>query len=183
MRRILMAVLTLMTLACLFDASVLHGQERKPAESSKEDNKQVLRALLDEVRQLRLALQRSSAGNHRLQITLERLRLQQGRVDSLTRSLENVRSRITDLKSARPQIDEQIKYAEEVIARGTEQNRREELEHHVKEMKARLGSVLREEEQLREREAILSLEIQTEQNRLNELHGQMENMIRQLDEP
>lgn len=97
-------MLAIFMLACLSDVSVLRAQERK-IEPVKEDDKQVLKALLEEVRQLRLALQRSNAVSHRLQITVERLRLQQARVDSLTRSLDNVRVRVTDLKSARPQIE------------------------------------------------------------------------------
>jgi hypothetical protein len=110
------------------ETCVLNAQERKPVEPPQED-RQVLRALLDEMRQLRLALQRANAVNHRLQITVERLRLQQVRVDSIALSLENVRSRMSDLKTARPQMEEQMKYAEEAMARATEQTRREEIEH------------------------------------------------------
>ena len=181
-RSVLIAAFSLMTLGCFSETCVLNAQERKPIEPPQED-RQVLRALLDEMRQLRLALQRSNAVNHRLQITVERLRLQQGRADSIARSLENVRSRITDLKTARPQMEEQIKYAEEVMARATEQNRREEIEHQLKEMKARLVSWARDEEQLRERETALVSEFQIEQSKLTELNGQLESMIRQLDVP
>lgn len=181
-RNIPIAMLAIFMLACLSDVSVLRAQERK-IEPVKEDDKPVLKALLEEVRQLRLALQRSNALSHRLQITVERLRLQQARVDSLTRSLDNVRVRVADLKSARPQIEEQIKYAEEVVGRATEQNRRDEIQQHVKEMKARSASWSREEEQLREREMALNLELQIEQNKLNQLNGELENLIRQLDGP
>ncbi|HLA10583.1 MAG TPA: hypothetical protein VJ023_08300 [Pyrinomonadaceae bacterium] len=182
-RNVLLTVLALMMLVSLSEALVVNGQDRRLAEPSKEDDKQVLKALLDEVRQLRMALQRSNTLNQRLQITLERLRLQQGRVDSLARSLENVRTRITDLKNARPQMEEQIKYAEEVMANAAEPNRRNELEREIKEMKARLASWSRDEEQLREREAELTSELQIEQNRFIELNSQLENMIRQLDGP
>jgi chromosome segregation ATPase len=171
-----------MMLVGLSEALVVNGQERRLAEPSREDEKQVLKALLDEIRQLRMALQRSNTLNHRLQITVERLRLQQGRVDSVARSLENARSRITDLRSARPQMEEQIKYAEEALTPALEQNRRNEIEREVKEMKARLASWSREEEQLREREAALTSELQGEQNKLNELNSQLENMVRTLDE-
>lgn len=181
-RSVLIAAVALMTLGCFSEASVSNAQDRKPVEPPHEE-RQVLRALLDEMRQLRLALQRANAVNHRLQITVERLRLQQGRVDSIARSLENVRSRMTDLKSSRPQMEEQMKYVEEVLARATEQNRRELVELELKEMKARMASWSREEEQLREREAALTSELQIEQNKLSELNGQLENVIRQLDGP
>ena len=182
MRRNIPIAMLAVVLGCLCSVSVLHGQERK-TESAREDERQVLKALLEEMRQLRLALQRSNSLNHRLQITVERLRLQQGRLDSLTRSLENVRARMNDLKSARAQIEEQVKFAEELLARATEQDRRAEIEHNVKEMKARLASWSREEEQQRERDVALNLELQIEQNKLNELNGQLENMMRQLDGP
>jgi chromosome segregation ATPase len=182
-RKIVIAGLALVMLAGLSRASALHAQEKRSAESSKEDDQQVLRTLLDEVRQLRLALQRSNALNHRVQITLERLRLQQGRVDSVARSLENVRSRMTDLKTARPQMEEQIKSAEELVARAADQSRREEMEYQLKETKARLASWARDEEQLRERETALVSELQIEQSKLSELNGQLEIMVRQLDVP
>jgi len=181
-RSVLIVAVALITLGYFSETSVSNAQERKPFEPPQED-KQVLRALLDEMRQLRLALQRANAVNHRLQITVERLRLQQGRADSIARSLENVRSRMTDLKTARPQMEEQIKYAEEVMARATEQNRPELVELELKEIKARMASWSREEERLREREAALTSELQIEQSKLNELNGQLENMIRQLDGP
>lgn len=78
-------------------------------------------------------------------------------------------------------MEEQIKYVEAVLARLTEQNRRDQVELEVKEMKARVASWSREEEQLREREAALTSELQIEQNKLNELNSQLENMVRQLD--
>lgn len=77
-RKIVIAALALVMLAGLSQASALHAQERRSAESAKEDHQQVLRTLLDEVRQLRMALQRSNALNHKVQITVERLRFQQG---------------------------------------------------------------------------------------------------------
>jgi hypothetical protein len=46
-----------------------------------------------------------------------------------------------------------------------------------------VASWSREEEQLREREAALTSELQMEQNKLSELNGQLENMVRQLDGP
>jgi hypothetical protein len=78
-------------------------------------------------------------------------------------------------------MEEQIKYVEAVLARLTEQNRREQVELEVKEMKARVASWSREEEQLREREAALTSELQIEQNKLSELNGQLETMVWQLD--
>jgi chromosome segregation ATPase len=139
--------------------------------------------LLDEVRQLRLALQRANVVSHRLQVTLERVRIQQARVDSISRALEGVRSRLADLRAARPQMEEQIKYAEDLAGSTAGENRRAELEQQIKEMKGRLGVWAREEEQARAREAELSSESQVEQAKLGDLHNQLENMVRELEAP
>jgi chromosome segregation ATPase len=179
--KILIALVILLTTLCFITPSASYGQERKNNETPKADDSKVFRELLDEVRQLRMALQRAKTANHRLQVTLERIRLQQARVDSLTRSLENVRTRLADLKNARPQMEEQIKYVEELIESGKEQNRRAEVEQQVKEMKSRMSSWSREEERLRERDAALSTELRVEQTILSDLQGQLDNMVRELE--
>ena len=182
-RRFLIVLLAILTLAYVSECSVSLAQERKPAESSREEDRQVLKALLEEMRLLRLSLQRANTLNYRVQITLERVRLQQARVDSITRSVESVRARLTDLKNARPQMEEQIKFAEEALGRGTDQNRRAEIELQLREMKTRLAAWSRDEEQLREREASLTSDLQSEQGKLSELQGQLDNMLRQLEAP
>ena len=58
------------------------GQSRSSPDTSQADDRQIMQALVYEMRQLRLAVQRTNVISHRLQITLERLRLQQARVDS-----------------------------------------------------------------------------------------------------
>ncbi len=67
------------------------------------------------------------------------------------------------------------------MERATDPTRRAEIEREVKEMKGHLGSWSREEEQLREREAGLNAELQGEQAKLNDLHGQLETMVRELE--
>ncbi len=182
-RRLLIALLAVLTMAYVSEFSISVAQERKPAELSREEDRQVLKALLEEMRLLRLSLQRANTLNYRVQITLERVRLQQARVDSITRSVENVRARLNDLKNARPQMEEQIKFVEETLGRGTDQNRRAEIELQLREMKARLAAWSRDEEQLRVSEASLTSELQGEQSKLSELQGQLDNMLRQWEAP
>jgi S-adenosylmethionine synthetase len=80
-------------------------------------------------------------------------------------------------------MEEPIKYAEELIERGAEQSRRPEIEQQVREMKSRLGTGARAEEQLREREAVLTTEQQVEQSKLNELQSQLDSMLDELERP
>jgi hypothetical protein len=78
-------------------------------------------------------------------------------------------------------MEEQLKYAEDLLERGGEQSRRADVEQQVKEMKSRLSLWSREEEQLREREATLNAELQAEQSKLNDLQGQLDNLVRELE--
>jgi hypothetical protein len=132
-RNPLLKALVVAALACFIATTSAFGQTARPAEPPRDDERQVLRALLDEVRQLRLALQRANVVSHRLQVMLERIRLQQARVDSISRALEGVRSRLADLRAARPQMEEQVKFAEELADRTAEPNRRSEVEREVKD--------------------------------------------------
>ena len=159
------------------------GQAGRPAQPPQDEDRQVLRSLLDEVRQLRLALQRADVVSRRIHVTVERVRLRQARVDSIGRALEGARSRLADLRAARPQIEEQVKSAEESAENTADPARRAGLEQEVKWMKGRLAVWAREEEQLRAREAELMSELQVEQARLGELHDRLEDMARELEAP
>lgn len=157
------------------------GQTTKMAEAPQDDDRQVLRALLDEMRQLRVALQRTQVVSQRIQVTLERTRIQQAHVDTLTRSLEGVRTRLTEIRSARPQIDEQIKEGEELLNRTTDPNRRGEIETQIKELKSRVVVLAREDDQTRDRESELNTQLQAAQARLSDLDMQLTNIVRELE--
>ena len=55
-------------------------------QSLPSDNGQPMQALVNEVRQLRLAIERSNLSAYQAQVTLERLRWQQPRVDRLKKN-------------------------------------------------------------------------------------------------
>lgn len=180
-QRILLIVLVAVASALCFAPPAVSGQTRKAVESSPDEDRQVLRALLEEMRQLRLALQRTQVISQRIQVTLERMRLQQAHADSLTRALESVRGRLSEIRGARPRMEEQIKDGEELMSQAVDANRRAEMEAQIKEGKGRLGMLAREEEQSRQREAQLSAELQSAQAKLSDLDGQLDNMMRELE--
>ena len=179
------------TLICMLVFAAFFGlrsaptvlSQGRPDSGPPQAGDKLLAALLEEMRQLRIILQRTNVISHRLQITLERIRLQQARIDSIVLNSEGVRARLGDLRAARPQMDEQIRYAEDLLTRTTEANRRAELEQQMMEMKSRLGMWTREEEQLRNREAELGSELQTEQVKLSDLHNQLDRLVRELEGP
>lgn len=181
-RNILITSLMTVAIVCIVGPTA-SGQTSKAAESSPVDDRQVLRALLDEMRQLRLVLQRSNVVSYRLQVTLERLRLQQARVDSLRSSLATTRYQLADLKSAQPRMKEQIKDGEDLIERTQDPNRRAELDSQIRVTKSQLSQLEAEYEQLLDREAATTTELQSAQAKLSELDDQLENMLRKLEAP
>lgn len=174
--------LGLLTL-CFTTSSRTEAQTNKPGESAKGDNEQTLQQLLREVRELRLTVQKATVSNTRFQMLIERLRVQQAHVDALSRQLENLHSQVADLKAAKPQIEQQIKDAEDMLDRTPDPNAHAELESRIKGGRANLVRLTQEDERLRNRETALDTELQAAQAKLNELNAQLDSLMSELKEP
>jgi chromosome segregation ATPase len=153
------------------------------AQSDKQSNDaQPLQALLSEVRQLRLALQKSNLIVYRSQITIERIRAARGRVDLLTGKLEQVRNEIAEMDLQLPQAAERIKLmegvaSEEAVGSGP----RKAFDSEVTEMKSQLDNSKKRQSQLRDREAQLTQQLNIEKAQLDELDNRMEMLDRELE--
>ncbi len=83
--------------------ATLRGQpERAPAEDMK--------ALVAEVRALRLAVERTSAHNGQAQLLLGRVQLQENRLATLGRQLLEARTRVLDAQSAQAETEQQLRH-------------------------------------------------------------------------
>jgi chromosome segregation ATPase len=111
---------------------------------------------------------------------IERVRVQQSHVDALGRQLETLHSQLADLKAAKPQIEQQIKDAEDMLDRTSDPNAHAELESRIKGAKANLARFTQEDERLRNRETALDTELQVAQSKLNELNSQLDSLISEL---
>jgi chromosome segregation ATPase len=184
MKKIFLNVILVTAVSFFFIAPLaVSGQVRKAAEAPQNEDRQILQALLEEVRQLRLELRRANAVSQRLQVALARIRLQEARVESLTRSLQTARTRLVEVRETQSRVEDEIKEGEERISRETNADRQAMLEFQIKEMRNRLSISAREEEQARNREASLNAELQTEQAKLSDLNNQLDNIMRQLETP
>jgi hypothetical protein len=174
-------------LICLSTVFLLTGlasaQTSNLADSAQVDEGQTLRALLKEVRELRLALQRTNLNAVRSQLIFERMRLQTARVDSLARELDNTRAQLFTLRDFRTQGAERVKDYEEQIGQEGDATRRGQLERQKNSMKQNLSSQARREEQLSGRQEQLSLQLQTEQAKLTDLEGQIASFERESSAP
>ena len=173
--------LALVTL-CFVASTRTQAQTNKP-ESAKGDSDQTLRQLLTEVRELRLAIQRATVNNTRFQMLIERVRVQQAHVDALSRQLENVHSQVAEMKAAKPQMEQQIKDAEDLLDRTPDPSAHADLESRIKGGKANLARLTQEDERLRSRETALDTEVQAAQAKLTELNGQLDSLMSELKGP
>jgi chromosome segregation ATPase len=175
------SALGLLTL-CFAASSRTVAQTNKP-ESAKGDNDQALKQLLTEVRELRLAVQRATVSNTRFQMLIERVRVQQAHVDALSRQLENLHSQVAEMKAAKPQMEQQIKDAEDLLDRTPDLNAHADLESRIKGGKANLARLTQEGERLSNRETALDTELQASQAKLNELNSQLDSLMSELKGP
>lgn len=177
MKRIL---LSLIATSLLFICSQAVVAQSDSISGSRTDEKQILKAVLEEIRQLRLEAQRAHTFSHRLVVTLERVRFEQSRIDSLARSAQTLRRQVEEIQATRARIETEIKESEGRLPSVPDSDTKLVLESQIKEMKTRLNALTREEEQIRNREVELNADLQGSQTKLNDLNSQLDSMMRQL---
>jgi hypothetical protein len=146
-------------------------------QSLPSDNGQQMQALVNEVRQLRLAIERSNLSAYQAQVTLERIRWQQPRVDILNEKLEKVRVEIAELRSRQASSPEDLKYIENELRKETDPVKRRELEQAQLMIKRQPEDLVQFEQQ----ESKLLAQLQTEQARLNELNERLDAAQKELE--
>jgi predicted ribosome quality control (RQC) complex YloA/Tae2 family protein len=164
--------------ACLGGISVF-GQpsNAKPVENDSP----TVKALLDEVRQLRQVLQRNSVATYRAQVTLERLKLQQAQVNELTRELAELRNRIKELERNAPMLAENLPEVERRVTSAATPDERSHAEAVFKTLKMEIENEKQQQQSLREREPQLAARLQAEQAKLNELNESLDKLERELE--
>ncbi|NOT61987.1 MAG: hypothetical protein HOP19_17365 [Acidobacteria bacterium] len=157
------------------------GQASNANNKPVESDAQTVKALLDEVRQLRLVLQRNSVATYRAQVTLERLKLQQSQVNELTRELVELRNRIKELERNASAITGHLAEAERMVASAPTPAERSMREMMLKQLKSEIEDGTQQIRDLREREPQLAARLQTEQAKLNELNESLDKLERELE--
>jgi hypothetical protein len=157
------------------------------AKGAQGDNEQAMQALVNEVRQLRLAIQRSNLSAHHSQVVIERMRSQQQTVDRLTERLRWARDEASRFRMYLPlqqaEIQNRLKGIEANLNDALDANTRRAREGELEVTKQRLGMMAQEETRLRENESQLAAQLQIEQAKLGELNDQLDAMQRELEMP
>ena len=171
-----MSSLKNLTIVCLLFLVMLAvpAQAQRQTQQASDNGDATLRALLNEVRQLRIALERINVNTYRAQIGIQRLRAQQERVDRLRRDLDSVRNEISEAQLNNPRMEEMVKDIEEKMNAGVVDSTQ------YKVFKAEMDQQKQREQRLREREIQLQTELEVERINLIEMNQRLDDLEREL---
>ncbi len=159
----------------LMAIGLVAGWRQTPAAQGQ--NADVLGALLVEVRGLRAALEQMAAAGPRIQLATARLQLQEQRVNSLVRRLDDVRGTMRSRQDEVAQLTRRYRQFESAAA--TEPNR-DEAVAELKAIRAALGQAQADVQRLQGDEAEMTQQIAIEQGRWTEINQRLDELDRAL---
>ena len=140
----------------------------------------VLAALLVEVRGLRAAMEQMASAGPRVQLALGRLQLQEQRVNTLVRRLEEIRASLAHGRKEHDALVEQMGRFERLSREAAEPEVRRETEEQAKGFKTLVARANLEVQRLQNDEASVVQDISAEQGRWTELNQRLEALERLL---
>jgi predicted nucleic acid-binding Zn-ribbon protein len=169
-----------MVLATLVVSAALVGGSSEGRAQTATASLDVLSALLVEVRGLRAAMEQMASAGPRVQLALGRLQLQEQRVNTLVRRLEEVKA---SLAQARRELDsraERLTLFERLAREATDLDKRKEIESELNGPKREVARATLEVQRLQNDETTLSQDISAEQGRWSQINQQLEELERSL---
>jgi len=160
----------------LWIISAAQAQTQAPAAPTLEK-------LLAEVHQLRVALERSAQIAPRIQIAVERLKLQQEKAARTAQQLDEVRRDLDRRRSEQTGIQQRVQALESRAGQAVDPGQRRDLEEVVKMSKLEAEQIEKALQQTQARDGELSGQLQTEQSRLMELNDRLDQIERALSVP
>src|SRR5438105_88081 len=151
---------------------------QSPAAPTSEQS--TLEALLNEVRALRFALERTNQLGPRIQIALARMQFQEERVRAITRQLESAHNEVSSQQNRRGELADRIKLVESQVNQISDPNTRKQLDYDLAQMKSEVEHLNYLEQQARAHETEVNLLLQNEQSKWNEINGQLGLLERAL---
>jgi predicted nucleic acid-binding Zn-ribbon protein len=165
--------------ATLASAALLGGPGETRAQATATPP-EVLSALLVEVRGLRVAMEQMASAGPRVQLALGRLQLQEQRVNTLVRRLEDVKASLVQAQKGLEQATHALGERERASREATDPEMRRELEASLRSLKTEVARATFDVQRLQNEEAALSQDISAEQSRWTELNQRLEELERAL---
>ena|ERR1022692_3563850 len=163
-------IVTLLAMLLVLSALPAAAQDKA---SHPDATNTALQELVNEVRQLRLTLERSTVVNFRAQVLLQRLQLQNQRIAQASSRLEEIRGRVSHLLSDQASFAENVRTLQERIAKEQGGVFTKGLEDQLAETKSQLERIARTEAQLRGQEGEAETALQKEQAAWEDLTQQL----------
>ncbi len=173
-RIILRIVLCLLAIACLHYHSFAQANT---APASASSDSEVLRDILNEIRQLRADILRLNVNAHRTQALLDRIKVQQEQVVRLTRELSNVSEELSAIRFRQEMMKVALEAQEKRYTAGVQGD------NEVKALTADLGSLKQREQVLMEPEPLLSGELNSTRETLASLNARLDDLEREIATP
>lgn len=159
---------------------VANAQTARNTETTRTDEKQLLREMLDEMRQLSVAIHQSNLNVYRAQIILGRVRIQQEHIDRVARQLEEYQNEINGIKLSQTQLAGKIADLEEQIKLGSDTENRDQQQIECRELKQALQQQTQREVYLIEQNDKLNSQLQVEQSKLDALNSDLTEIEKTL---
>jgi DNA repair ATPase RecN len=169
---------SLVLAAVLGAAALLGGPVEGRAQATTPP--EVLAALLVEVRGLRAAMEQMASAGPRVQLALGRLQLQEQRINTLVRRLEEIRVSLTQARKELDQLADPMAVFERMSREAPEPEVRRDAESQLKGYKTLAARANLEVQRLQNDEAALVQDISAEQGRWTELNQRLEALERSL---
>ncbi|MEK6285616.1 MAG: hypothetical protein AABO57_07740 [Acidobacteriota bacterium] len=163
-----LAYFVLVTILLVFSVSA-EAQKASSNDPATPNERQLLQELINEVRDLRISLQRANLNAYRAQITIERLNVQQRRFDGVSRQLEENQNELNSNKQSRVQLSARVKDIETEFNDEQNTDQRIQQENEIKELKKALEQQTEREAFLNDQQAKLANQLQTEQAKLDDI--------------
>jgi hypothetical protein len=179
-RRTGLFAISLLVLAVLGLSLFIAAQAFTKSVAQPVQSDQTLQALLSEVRQLRLAIQRANLNTYYAQITTERMKLQQQRVDRLTAQLGEARNQLAGTRKELAGKAAALKGNEMGLAQETA-SERADRERYGQRLKAELDELAQKEQHEQAVETQLNAQLQLEQIKLTEFNERLDKLERELE--
>jgi hypothetical protein len=150
------------------------------AQTAPSDH-QLTQALISEIQQLRMAIERSTLLNARTQLAISQLQLQEQSVARLTSQLNEVRNQGQGVTAMKTGTAEQIKDLEQRRTTTSDPKMLQQVETELKHAKVQLEHATAMDTSRTAREGELSVQLQQAQSHISATRSRIDEMERALD--
>ena len=148
----------------------------RAAPAAQTSNAGVLVDLLTEVRGLRAAMEQMASAGPRIQLATARLQLQEQRINSLARRVDDVRASIRNRQDEATQLTRRYQQLESAAAQSPN---RDQVDS-IKAIRAAVSQAQSDVQRLQGEDADLSQQIAIEQGRWTDINQRLEELDRAL---